>query len=61
MKPIDLRKLLQKHTSGWVAVSTDYKRVVAHSEKFIDLQKKVKNNKNIIVVQAFPNYFDYVS
>lgn len=61
MTPINLTKLLQKYKSGWVALSSDYSRVVAHTEKFIDLQKKVKNKKNIVVIQAFGNYFNYVS
>jgi len=61
MTPIDLTKLLQKYKSGWVALSSDYSRVVAYSKKFIDLQKKVKNKKNIVVIQAFDNYYNYVS
>lgn len=61
MTPIDLTKLLQKYKSGWVAVKSDYSGVVAHSKKLIDLQKKVKNKKNIVVVQAFGNYYNYVS
>ena len=40
MTPIDLTKLLQKYKSGWVALSNDYSHVVAHAEKFIDLQKE---------------------
>lgn len=61
MSPINLTKLLKKYKSGWVAVSSDYDHVIAHSEKFIELQKKVKNKKNIIVIQAFKNYYNYVS
>lgn len=61
MKAVDLTKLLQKYKSGWVAVSDDYSRVVAFAEKFLDLQKKVKNKKNVVVIQAFGNYYNYVS
>ncbi|MBI3577713.1 hypothetical protein HY086_06780 [Candidatus Gottesmanbacteria bacterium] len=61
MTPIDLTKLLQKYKSGWVALSGDYARVVAHAKKFADIQKKVKNKKNVVVVQAFGNYYNYVS
>ena len=61
MTPIDLTKLLQKYKSGWVALNEDYTHVVAHAEKFIDIQKKVKNKKNVVVVQAFDNYYNYVS
>lgn len=61
MSQIDLTKILQKYKSGWVALTNDYSRVVAHAEKFIDLQKKVKDKKNIVVIQAFGNYYNYVS
>ncbi len=61
MSPINLTNLLKKYKSGWVAVSTDYSRVVAHAEKFIELQKIVKNRKGVVVIQAFDNYFNYVS
>ena len=61
MAPIDITKLLRKYKSGWVAISDDYSRVIAHAEKFIDLQKKVKNTKNVVVIQAFDNYYNYVS
>lgn len=61
MSPINLTKLLKKYKSGWVAVSSDYNRVVAHAEKFIELQKIVKNKKDVIVIQAFKNYYNYIS
>lgn len=61
MSPINLTKLLKKYKSGWVAVSSDYNHVVAHAENFIDLQKKVKNRKDVVVIQAFNNYYNYVS
>lgn len=61
MTSINLTKLLQKYKFGWVAVSDDYSRVIAYAEKFIDLQKKVKNKRNIVVIQAFDNYYNYVS
>lgn len=61
MKAVNLTKLLRKHTSGWVAVSGDYRRVIASAKNFIDLQKKVKNMQNVVVVQAFGNYYNFVS
>ena len=61
MTKIDLTKLLRNYKSGWVALSSDYSRVVAYADKFIDLQKKVKNTKDIVVLQAFDNYYNYVS
>ncbi len=61
MTAIDLTKLLQKYKSGWVALSDGYSRVIAHADKLIDLQERVKNKKKVIVVQAFENYYNYVS
>lgn len=61
MNQINLTPLLKKYTSGWLAVSSDYRRVIAHAENFIDLQKKVKSKKNIVVIQAFANYYNFVS
>ena len=61
MLPINLTKLLKKYKSGWVAVSNDYSHVVAHAKKFIELQKIVKNRKDVVVIQAFENYYNYLS
>lgn len=62
MNTIDLRPLLSKYSSGWIAVSDDYNHVVAHSDNFIDLQKKIQKIKDkVVVVQAFKNYYNYVS
>ena len=32
MKPIDLTKVIKKYTSGWIALSPDYKKVVGHGK-----------------------------
>lgn len=61
MTKIDLTKLLQKYKSGWVALSSDYKRVVASAKNFSELQDKLKNRSNVVVIQAFENYYNFVS
>lgn len=61
MKSINLIKILEKYKTGWVALNSDYTQVVDSAGKFIDLQKKVKNKKNIVIMQAFSNYYDYIS
>lgn len=61
MTPIDLTKLLKKYKSGWVALSDDYSRVIAHAERLIDLQKKIKKIPKVVVIQAFGNYYNFVS
>ena len=32
MKQIDLTKIIKKYTSGWLALSPDYKKVVGHGK-----------------------------
>ena len=32
MRPIDLTKIIKKYTSGWIALSPDYKKVVGHGK-----------------------------
>lgn len=52
MKPIDLTKLLSKFSSGWVALSSDYKKVIAHTSNFsllIRKLEKVKDEKPILM------------
>lgn len=61
MKRIDLTKILKKYKTGWVALSKDYSQVIAYADKFVDIQKKVQNKQNIVVVQAIGNYYNFVS
>lgn len=61
MTKIDLTPILKKYTSGWVALSSDYKRVIATAQKISALQDKIKGKKNVVVIQAFDNYYNFVS
>ena len=61
MKNINLINLLKEYKSGWVALSNDYTRVIDHADSFIDLQKKIRNKKDVIVLQASDNYYNFVS
>lgn len=61
MTKVNLTSVLQKYKSGWVAVSSDYRQVVAHADSFMVLQKKIQNKKNVVVIQALANYYNYVS
>lgn len=61
MTKLNLTNVLGRYKSGWLALSSDYKRVIAHAEKLIDLQKAVKNKKEIVIIQAASNYYNFVS
>lgn len=48
MKPIDLTKIIKKHHERkWVALSKDYKKVIAFDENLLALTKKIGKRKVI--------------
>lgn len=58
MKPIDLSKIIKKYTSGWLALSPDYKKVVGHAptiEKAVD-QAKSEGVKDPVLMRAAKSY-----
>ncbi|MBI2268117.1 MAG: hypothetical protein HYU80_01560 [Candidatus Blackburnbacteria bacterium] len=63
MKPVDLTKLLKKYTSGWVALSKDYKRVVAAAESLEELDGRLKKLRNpkVVLISAAPNYRSFIT
>lgn len=63
MKSINLVKLLKNFTSGWVAVSADYKRVVASGKTLKEVTKKVlqKKTDDVILISAAKNYRGYIT
>lgn len=59
---IDLSKVLSKHKSGWVAVSKDYKRVIATGETLKEVSESLKKKgEDGLVVPAAENYQNFVS
>jgi hypothetical protein len=42
-KTIDLTKLLNGVSSGWVAISADYKKLVAKGKDFKEINNRVKD------------------
>lgn len=57
MTPINLVKILRKYTSGWVVISKDNKRVLAHGKKFSDIANKAEDG---YVLKANKSYSNYV-
>mgnify|MGYP001615839646 CR=1 FL=1 len=43
---IDFNKLLKGYAKGWIAVSSDYKRVLNHGKTLEEVMKKVSNKSN---------------
>ncbi len=58
MKPIDLTKLVKKHSHGWIALSQDYSKVVG-AGKTIELalrQARSHGVKKPILMRAAKSY-----
>lgn len=63
MQTINLSKLLKNFSSGWVAISSDYKKVVASGKTLKDVTSKVTKQRleNVVVISASKNYRGYVT
>lgn len=58
MRQIDLSKLVKKYTSGWLALSPDYKKVVGHGktiEKAVN-EAQLRGIKDPILMRAAKSY-----
>ncbi|MDP2720472.1 MAG: DUF5678 domain-containing protein [bacterium] len=61
-QPINLAKILKDHKSGWVAVSKDYKEVVATGKTIKEVTENLeKKGKEGILVPAAENYQNFVT
>lgn len=61
MKKIDLAKLLKNYTSGWVAISSDFSRVVFAGKDVKDIRKKAKGYKDkLYFFPAGESYANFV-
>ncbi|OGY32605.1 MAG: hypothetical protein A3A57_01205 [Candidatus Woykebacteria bacterium RIFCSPLOWO2_01_FULL_41_12] len=61
-QPINLEKILKNHKSGWVAVSKDYKEVVATGQTIKEVTDNLeKTGKEGVLVPAADNYQNFVT
>ncbi len=58
MKQIDLSKVIKKYTSGWIALSPDYKKVVGHGKtiKKAANEAQLQGIKEPILMRAARSY-----
>ena len=58
MKQIDLTKIIKKYTSGWIALSPDYKKVVGHGKsiKIAAIKAKSRGVGEPILMRAAKSY-----
>ena len=58
MKQIDLTKVIKKYTSGWLALSPDYKKVVGHGKTINKAVSEAKSRgvKEPVLMRAAKSY-----
>lgn len=58
MKNINLTKTLRGYTRGWVALSSDYKKVLFSGRSFVEVMRKVQENNlidKVVLLKAVKN------
>ena len=62
MKVIDLRleKILKNRKTGWVAVSTDFRKVLTSGRKLNEVTKKVKKEEDIYYLPVTKNLRGFI-
>ena len=63
MQTINLSKILKNFTSGWVAITPDYKRIVASGKTLKEVTDKVLKEKqnDAVLISASRNYRGFVT
>jgi len=62
-KQISLVNLLKKYTSGWAALSKDYKKVITAGKSLEEIDRKLENlgNPEVILISASKNYRGFIT
>lgn len=63
MSNINLTKLLKNFSSGWVAITSDYKKVVASGKTLKEITHKMEKEGrvDVVLISASKNYRGYVT
>ncbi|MBI2337591.1 hypothetical protein HYU95_00230 [Candidatus Daviesbacteria bacterium] len=63
MKTINLSRILKDFSSGWIAVSSDYKKVVASGKDLNEVTQAVEKQKrnDVVLISAAKNYRGFVT
>lgn len=63
MKTINLVPIIKKYTSGWIALSRDYRNIIAHENDYETLEKALKKKgiKDAILMPAAKNYRGFIT
>ena len=62
-KAIDLTKILKGITSGWVAISSDYKKLVVKGRNLSDVSRQVKDlpRGSVVLMPMRPSFRNVVT
>lgn len=63
MQTINLSKLLKDFSSGWVAITSDYKKVLASGETLKEVTEEVRKlrRNDAVLIPAAKNYRGFVT
>lgn len=63
MKIVNLSKILKNFSSGWVALTADYKKVVASGKTLKEVTNMIEDNlkDKVVLISASKNYRGYVT
>jgi hypothetical protein len=63
MQTINLSKILKNYSSGWVAITSDYKKIVASGKTLKEVTNKVarQNRDDVVLIPASKNYRGFVT
>ncbi|MBI3385101.1 hypothetical protein HY030_02835 [Candidatus Gottesmanbacteria bacterium] len=61
MKQVNVSKLIKKYTSGWISLSSDQKKVIAHGKSLQTVLKRLKElgNPSGYLIKATKDYSYY--
>lgn len=63
MRTVNLSKILKNFSSGWVALTADYKKVVASGKTLKEVTNIIEDNlkDKVVLISASKNYRGYVT
>ena len=61
MNTFDFTQILKGYKKGWVAIDEKEKKVVAQGKDFNEINKKVKEKRNVVLMSTSEDYFGFIT
>lgn len=61
MNTLDFTQILKGYKKGWVAINEKERKVVAQGKDFNEINKKVKETKNVVLMSTSEDYFGFIT